>query len=168
MPPWGSPRTPTPTALAIIDETGTYIGEEYTLALAAKYIFSKKTGPAAANLSTSRMIDDLAAAAGCSVIRTAVGEAHVANAMVANHCIIGGEGNGGIIDLRSGPVRDSFVGIVLVLGLMAETGKTISELVAEIPVVCHDQDQIPVSRRKDRRGPGRRQGRTTCPKAIPT
>ena len=61
------------------------------------------------------MIDDLAAEAGCSVIRTAVGEAHVAKAMRENDCIIGGEGNGGVIDLRVGPVRNSLVGIALVL-----------------------------------------------------
>ena len=119
--------------LAIIDENGTYIGEEYTLALAAKYVFSKKTGPAAANLSTSRMIDDLAAASGCSVIRTPVGEAHVAQAARQNQCIIAGEGNGGVIDLRIVPVRDSLVGIALILQLLSETGKTVSQLVAEIP-----------------------------------
>ena len=129
----GCAQDPDADRLALIDENGNYIGEEYTLALAAKYIFSRKTGSAAVNLSTSRMIDDIATAAGCSVIRTPVGEAHVANAMTANHCIIGGEGNGGIIDLRSSPVRDSLVGIVLILQLLAETDKTVSQLVDEIP-----------------------------------
>ena len=129
----GLAQDPDADRLAVIDERGSYVGEEYTLALAAKYIFSKRTGLAAVNLSTSRMIDDLAAAAGSTVIRTPVGEAHVANAMVANDCIIGGEGNGGVIDLRVGPVRDSLVAIVLVLQLMAETGKSVSRLVAEVP-----------------------------------
>jgi phosphomannomutase len=118
--------------LAIVDENGTYIGEEYTLALAAKFVFSKKNGTAATNLSTSRMIDDIAQKAGGRVIRTAVGEANVAAAMLEHNCIIGGEGNGGVIDLRVSPVRDSLVGIAFVLQLMAETGKTISELVGEI------------------------------------
>jgi phosphomannomutase len=118
--------------LAIVDENGTYIGEEYTLALAAKYIFSKRTGRAATNLSTSRMIDDIAQKAGGQVIRTAVGEANVAAAMLEHNCIIGGEGNGGVIDLRVSPVRDSLVGMAFVLQLMAETGKTISQLVGDI------------------------------------
>lgn len=118
--------------LAIIDESGNYIGEEYSLALAAKYIFSTKTGSAAANLSTSRMIDDIAAKAGSSIIRTPVGEANVAEAMLKNDCIIGGEGNGGVIDLRVGPVRDSLVAMALVLQLMTDTGKSLSALVAEI------------------------------------
>ena len=131
--------------LAIVDENGTYIGEEYTLALAAKYVFSKKPGSpsplsceskkggrAATNLSTSRMIDDIAQKAGGQVIRTAVGEANVAAAMLEHNCIIGGEGNGGVIDLRVSPVRDSLVGMAFVLQLMAETGKTVSQLVSDI------------------------------------
>jgi phosphomannomutase len=118
--------------LAIVDQAGRYIGEEYTLGLAARHVFSKRTGRAATNLSTSRMIDDIAAAAGCDVIRTAVGEANVAEAMIRNDCIIGGEGNGGVIDLRVGPVRDSLVGMALVLGLMADTGQSASAIVDEI------------------------------------
>lgn len=128
----GFAQDPDADRLAIVDENGSYIGEEYSLALAAKYVFSHQGGSAAANLSTSRMIDDIAAKAGGTVIRTPVGEAYVANAMVANQCVIGGEGNGGIIDLRVGPIRDSLVGMALTLQLMAETGKSTSELVAEI------------------------------------
>jgi phosphomannomutase len=139
----GFAQDPDADRLAIVDEKGTYLGEEYTLALAAKYIFSRKQGKAAANLSTSRMIDDLAAAAGSEVIRTPVGEAHVAEAMKKNQCIIGGEGNGGVIDLRVGPVRDSLVGIVLTLQLMAQTGKTVSELVAEIPRYSMKKTKFP-------------------------
>jgi len=127
----GFAQDPDADRLAIVDETGRYIGEEYTLALAAKQVFRQRRGMAAANLSTSRMIDDIAAAAGGRVIRTPVGEANVAEAMMANRCIIGGEGNGGVIDLRVGPVRDSLVGIALVLQLMAETGRAVSELAAE-------------------------------------
>jgi phosphomannomutase len=129
----GFAQDPDADRLAIVDENGRYIGEEFTLALAAKYVFSKNNGGmAAANLSTSRMIDDVAQAAGGKVIRTAVGEANVANAMVEHECIIGGEGNGGVIDLRVGPIRDSLVGMALVLGLMSDTGKTIGQLADEI------------------------------------
>jgi phosphomannomutase len=131
----GFAQDPDADRLAIVDETGSYIGEEYTLALAAKYMFTASPGPAAANLSTSRMIDDLAAQAGgpCCVYRSPVGEANVVNVMRQHGCGFGGEGNGGIIDLRVGPVRDSLVAMVLTLQLMAETQKTLSQLVAEIP-----------------------------------
>jgi phosphomannomutase len=128
----GLAQDPDGDRLAIVDEKGTYIGEEYTLALAAQYVFSTRTGTAAANLSTSRMIDDIARQAGGRVIRTPVGEANVASAMIEHGCIIGGEGNGGVIDLRVGPIRDSLVGMALVLQLAAESGKSISQLVQEI------------------------------------
>jgi len=136
----GFAQDPDADRLAIVDENGTYIGEEYTLALAAKHVFSKfatrnskfEIPKAATNLSTSRMIDDIAEKVGGQVIRTAVGEANVAGAMLHHNCIIGGEGNGGVIDLRVSPVRDSLVGIALVLQFMAETGETISRLVGQI------------------------------------
>ena len=148
----GFAQDPDADRLAIVDETGAYIGEEYTLALAAKYIFSKsilrsttkdeRTGKAATNLSTSRMLDDIAEKAGGQVIRTAVGEANVAAAMLEHNCIIGGEGNGGVIDLRVGPIRDSLVGIALVLQLMAETDKTISQLAGEITGYYMSKDKF--------------------------
>ncbi len=144
----GFAQDPDGDRLAVVDENGAYIGEEYTLALAAKYIFSKKKGSAAANLSTSRMIDDIAAAAGGSVIRTPVGEANVANAMVENHCIIGGEGNGGVIDLRIGPIRDSLVAIAFVLQFLTETGKTVSQLVDEIERYYMIKDKFPADKKQ--------------------
>ncbi len=128
----GLAQDPDADRLAIVDETGNYIGEEFTLAFTSKFVFSQMRGSAAVNLSTSRMIDDIALQAGCTVLRTPVGEANVANTMVENNCVIGGEGNGGIIDLRVGPIRDSLVGMALVLGLLTETDKTVSQLAAEV------------------------------------
>jgi phosphomannomutase len=129
----GFAQDPDADRLAIVDERGVYIGEEYSLALAAKLILSKKPGAAATNLSTSRMLDDIAAQSGGRVIRTPVGEASVVQAMLAHNAVIGGEGNGGIIDTRIVPGRDSLVGMAYVLQLMAGTGKSLSQLVAEIP-----------------------------------
>jgi phosphomannomutase len=144
----GFAQDPDADRLAIVDEAGTYIGEEYTLALAAKLIFSKQTGSAAANLSTSRMIDDIAKSAGGHVIRTPVGEANVASAMLQNNCIIGGEGNGGVIDLRIGPIRDSLVAMAFALQLLAETGKTVSQLVGEIPRYSMTKYKFPADKAK--------------------
>ena len=129
----GFAQDPDADRLAIVDENGTYIGEEYSLALVAKLVLSKRPGVAAANLSTSRMIDDIAAQHGSRVVRTPVGEANVVQAMLREKAVIGGEGNGGVIDPRIVPGRDSLVGMAYVLQLMAATGKSISQLVAEIP-----------------------------------
>jgi len=131
----GFAQDPDADRLAIVDETGRYIGEEYTLALVAKYLFAARPGPAATNLSTSRMIDDLATAAGgpCRVFRSPVGEANVVAAMKANGCVFGGEGNGGVIYPQVGVIRDSLVAMSLVLQLMASTDPSISTLIGEIP-----------------------------------
>jgi phosphomannomutase len=130
----GFAQDPDADRVAVVDENGTYIGEEYSLALAAQLILSKKPGGiTAANLSTSRMIDDIAARYGGRVLRTPVGEANVVQAMLASNAPIGGEGNGGVIDPRIVPGRDSLVGIAYVLQLMAATGRTVSQLVAELP-----------------------------------
>jgi phosphomannomutase len=145
----GFAQDPDADRLAIVDEAGTYIGEEYTLALAAKLIFRlAAAGTAATNLSTSRMIDDIAKAAGGRVIRTPVGEANVASAMLQNNCVIGGEGNGGVIDLRVGPIRDSLVAMAFALQLLAETGKTVSQLVGEIPRYSMTKYKFPADKAK--------------------
>jgi phosphomannomutase len=119
--------------LAIVDENGRFIGEEYTLALAAAFVLRHRKGRLATNLVTSRMIDDIAAAAGCQVVRAPTGEANVVEAMMREGCILGGEGGGGVIEPRVVPVRNSLVGMAYVLQYLAETGKPLSRLVDEIP-----------------------------------
>lgn len=119
--------------LALIDEQGNCVSEELTLALAVKYRLRQVTGPLVVNMSTSRVIEDLAAAAGCTFTRSAVGEANVVAKMREVNAAIGGEGNGGVIDPRVGWVRDPFIGMALILSLMAEERKPVSQLVAELP-----------------------------------
>jgi phosphomannomutase len=129
----GFAQDPDADRLAVVDENGTYIGEEYSLVLAAKWILSRRPGIAVANLSSSRMLDDVAAAHNSRVLRTPVGEANVIQTMLASNASIGGEGNGGVIDPRIVPGRDSLVGIAYVLQLMADSKLPISKLVAQIP-----------------------------------
>jgi len=129
----GFAQDPDADRLAIVDEHGDCIGEEYTLALATQLVLSRRPGPVAANLSTSRLVDVVAGRLGATVVRTPVGEANVARAVLDNGCVIGGEGNGGVIDPRITLVRDSLSAMSLVLQLMAASGKRISELVAALP-----------------------------------
>ena len=148
----GFAQDPDADRLAIVDETGRYIGEEYTLALCALHVLSRRPQVAspkpltvAANLSTSRMIDDIAARFGAVCVRTPVGEANVADAMRRHEAIVGGEGNGGIILPGVTYVRDSLVGIALVLEMMASTGQTLSALASQIPVYCIVKDKLPIA-----------------------
>jgi phosphomannomutase len=104
--------------------------------------------PVVINMSTSRVIEDIAKRFGRECFRSAVGEANVTKKMRATNALIGGEGNGGVIDPRVGFVRDPFIGMGLILNLMAETGKKLSELVAELPVYSIIKDKYVVG--KDR------------------
>lgn len=120
--------------LAVVSEKGNILGEEYSLALVVDHILSnKKRGKVVCNLSTSRVIDDIARRYNARVIRTKVGEVNVAEAMKKEGAVIGGEGNGGIIDPRLHLCRDSFIGMGLILEYMAKTGKKISSLARNLP-----------------------------------
>lgn len=132
--------------LALIDETGSCISEELTLALAVKYRLKQAEGPVVVNMSTSRVIEDLAHAAGCAFHRSAVGEANVVAEMRRTNALIGGEGNGGVIDPRIGWVRDPFIGMGLILSLMAEERKPLSLLIAELPQYAMLKTKFTVSR----------------------
>jgi phosphomannomutase len=134
--------------LAVIDETGRYIGEELTLALAAWFRLGREKGPVVINMSTSRVTQDVAAKFGCVCHRAAVGEANVADKMLAVGAVFGGEGNGGVIDPRIGLVRDPFIGMGLILNLMAETGKKLSQLVAELPTYHIVKDKYTLPRER--------------------
>jgi phosphomannomutase len=134
--------------LALIDEKGTCVSEEATLALAVKYRLRQERGPVVINMSTSRMVEDVARDAKCVCFRSAVGEANVVGRMRDVGALIGGEGNGGVIDPRVGWVRDPFIGMAQILSLMAEDGKPFSQLVAELPRYAMLKSKFTVSREK--------------------
>ncbi|MBI4500424.1 MAG: phosphoglucosamine mutase, partial [Gemmatimonadetes bacterium] len=119
--------------LALTDETGSPIGEDYTLAFAVRAVLAETKGLVVVNLSTSLVVDDAARMQGSRVERAPVGEANVARAIRGHHAVIGGEGNGGVILPALHLGRDAPLAIALVLHLMAVTGKSVAELVGEQP-----------------------------------
>jgi phosphomannomutase len=130
----GFANDPDVDRLAIVSERGVALGEEATLALTTKFVLSRKpNSKVVANISTSRMIDDIAAEYDSTVYRTKVGEAHVARQLRKVKGVIGGEGNGGVIlpELHYG--RDALVGMALILQFLAESEKPISQLFSELP-----------------------------------
>lgn len=131
----GFAQDPDADRLALVDERGTYVGEEYTLVLTALRMLQRSgKGTLAANLSTSRMIDDVAAKfAGSTVHRTAVGEANVVSALRDHGGILGGEGNGGVIFPPVCWVRDSLSAMALVLELLAHEKRPLSNIVEGLP-----------------------------------
>lgn len=119
--------------LAVVSERGQAIGEDWTLALAARAVLAKRKGALVTNLSTSRVLDDVASAYGCEVHRAPVGEVNVAVRMRDVGAVVGGEGNGGVIlpELHLG--RDAPVAAALVLQLLHESGGTVSAIVRSYP-----------------------------------
>ena len=126
-------QDPDADRLAVIDETGRYIGEEYTVAMITDHVLRQRKGPVVTNCSTSRMAEDVAEKYGQRFFRSAVGEANVVDLMIAKDAIFGGEGNGGPIDPRVGFVRDSFVGMAQLLDAMAAREMPVSQLADELP-----------------------------------
>ncbi|MGP1347081.1 MAG: phosphoglucosamine mutase [Phycisphaerales bacterium] len=130
-------QDPDADRLAILDENARYIGEEYTLILAALALLERLPPGAkptlAANLSTSRMIDDIAARFGATVLRTPVGEANLVEAMLHHNAAIGGEGNGGVIWPAVGLIRDSIAAMALTLALLTARAQPLSRIIADIP-----------------------------------
>src|SRR5437667_6343055 len=138
--------------LAIVDESGRPIGEDYTLAFAVRAVLggpadggtggrktqSPSTRPAdrpsvVCNLSTSLVVEDAARECGAEVVRTPVGEVHVARAILRLAAVIGGEGNGGVMYPALHAGRDAPVAAALLLTLLARDGRGVSELVAAAP-----------------------------------
>jgi phosphomannomutase len=138
-------QDPDADRLAIIDERGRYIGEEKTPALCVEHVLrSGLRGPIVTNCSTSRMSEDLAAKYGVPFFRSKVGEANVVDMMLEQGALLGAEGNGGIIDPRVGLVRDSFVGMALVLDAMAARELPVSALADELPAYAIHKTTIVV------------------------
>ena len=124
--------------LAIVDETGVPIGEDYTLAFAIRAAMGGKVGRGGrrvvvCNLSTSLVVEDAARECGAELVRTPVGEVHVARAILRLAAVIGGEGNGGVMYPALHAGRDAPVAAALLLTLLARDGRQVSELVAAAP-----------------------------------
>ncbi len=129
--------------LALVSDAGVAIGEDWTLALAARVVLRHRRGVVVANLSTSRILDDIVTEAGSRVIRAPVGEVNVATRMRAENAPIGGEGNGGVIfpELHFG--RDAPLAVALVLQMMAEDAEPLSATLKKYPSYVIVKEKLP-------------------------
>lgn len=129
--------------LALVDETGTPPGEDYTLAFAVRTVLewaggrvggSTGTPPTVVvNLSTSLVVEDAARDHGARFVRAPVGEANVARAMRDEGALIGGEGNGGVMLPALHIGRDAPLGVALILQMLAGSRVPVSQLVSQHP-----------------------------------
>ncbi len=132
--------------LAVVNEHGEPLGEEYTLVLAADGYINEtgKKERFVVNLSTSLALEKLAHKNGSTVERSAVGEINVVNKMNEVNSNLGGEGNGGVILKECHLGRDSMVGATMVLNRMSQTENTLSEIHRTLPIFKIVKDKISV------------------------
>ncbi len=133
--------------LALVSDLAEPLGEEYTLALGARYILSQERGPMAVNLSSSLMNEFVAGEAGVKLYRTKVGERNVTERLKKSICIVGGEGNGGLIYPKLHYGRDAFMAAAVILQYLAVSRKKISRLAVELPGYVMLKRKIGVTRR---------------------
>lgn len=138
-------QDPDADRLAIIDEAGRYIGEEFTVSICMDHVLRQTPGVVVTNCSTSRMTEDLAEKYAVPFFRSKVGEANVVDLMQREMAVLGGEGNGGIIDPRVGFVRDSFVSMALVLEAMCSRKLPVSALADEMPRYAIHKTKVDLS-----------------------
>jgi len=119
--------------VSLVSETAEALSEEFTFPLIAKAILGRRPGPVVTTYSTSRMIEDVAWAYECPLIRTRVGPAHVFLAVGQEEAVLAGEGSGAVAVPAFQSAFDAFLSTALVLETMARTGKRLSALVGELP-----------------------------------
>jgi len=158
-------QDPDADRLAIATAAGHYIGEEATLALAVEAVLAKTPGPVVVNCSTSGMTAALAKRFGVPCHVSKVGEANVVDEMLARGAVLGGEGNGGVIDPRVVLVRDSFIAMALVLERLAVEATTVERLAAALPSLVMKKTKIDLS--PELRGAGLAAGLTRIEAAFP-
>jgi phosphomannomutase len=139
----GMATDPDADRLSLVSDAGTAIGEDFTLALAAMLVLRHRKGPVVTNLSTSRVLEDVAERAGVPLRRAAVGEINVARAMQREGAVIGGEGNGGVILPEIQLTRDAAVGVALVLQLLLELDRPVHAIVEDLPSYVIVKDKLP-------------------------
>lgn len=141
----GFAQDPDADRLAIVDENGNPIGEDFTLVIAVdQYLknINKKNPKIATNLSTTMTLDNIAEKYNAKLYRTPIGEINVVKKMLSASADIGGEGNGGVILPKVGYGRDSLTAIGLILEFLASTKKKLSEKLGEYPKYHMVKDKI--------------------------
>jgi phosphomannomutase len=130
--------------MSLVDETGRPLSEELTLPLAAEAALSRRAGPLVTNVSTSGLVERVAARHGRSVVRTPVGQAYVSEAILEHGAAVGGEGNGGVAVPEVHPTHDSAAAAGLLLEHLARTGLSLSALASSLPALVVRKLALPV------------------------
>jgi len=120
--------------IGAMDDRGNFVDPHKIMALALRYLVEKRgmSGPAVRTVSTTRMIDRLAENYGLGVYETPVGFNHIADYMISEDVLIGGEESGGISIQGNIPEGDGVLMGLLLIEMVAVYGKSLHTLVNEL------------------------------------
>jgi alpha-D-glucose phosphate-specific phosphoglucomutase len=120
--------------IGAMDERGTFVDPHKIMALSLKYLVEQRglTGAVVRTVSTTRMIDRLAHRHGLKLIETPVGFNHIADHMLHEDVLIGGEESGGISFKGHIPEGDGPLMGLLVVEMIAALGRPLVELVEDL------------------------------------
>jgi alpha-D-glucose phosphate-specific phosphoglucomutase len=138
--------------IAAMDERGAFVDPHKIMALSLKYLVEHRglKGAVVRTVSTTRMVDRLAIKYGLALIETPVGFNHIADQMLHGDVLIGGEESGGISFKGHIPEGDGPLMGLLLVEMIASTGKPLVELVedllAEVGPVHYQRVDLRLSR----------------------
>jgi phosphoglucosamine mutase len=121
--------------LIMTDETGHVVDGDKLIGLTAVYLKSKgllKNDTAVTTVMSNAGLENYLRKNGISMIRAGVGDRYVFEKMQETGAVLGGENSGHIIYTGISPTGDGLAASLLILQIMTETGKKLSELVEEI------------------------------------
>jgi len=120
--------------IGAMDERGNFVDPHRIMALALRHLVEKRSwrGPVVRTVSTTRMIDRLAQSYGLSVYETPVGFNHIADYMMKEEVLIGGEESGGISIQGHIPEGDGILMGLLLIEIVATNGASLFDLVEDL------------------------------------
>ncbi|MDP6458911.1 MAG: phosphoglucosamine mutase [Candidatus Bathyarchaeota archaeon] len=131
-----------------VDERGeAHWGDRSFALIAREYILKNPGRRVASPVNSSRALEEVVSGAGGSIVWTQVGSVVVSRKMIEEGIPFGGEENGGIMYGPHLQVRDGSMALALVMEIMAEKGKPLSELLGELPQYYQLKVKVPCPER---------------------
>ncbi|MDX1662158.1 MAG: phosphoglucomutase/phosphomannomutase family protein [Candidatus Promineifilaceae bacterium] len=120
--------------IGAVDALGCFVDPHRIFALVLRYLVEKRRleGQVVRTVSTTRMIDRIAARHALPVVETPVGFNHIADLMLANGVLMGGEESGGMSIKHHIPEGDGILMALLLLEVMADAGEPLHVLVEDL------------------------------------
>ena len=120
--------------IGAVAEDGSFVDSHKIFCVLLRWLLVRKKWPGdvVRAFNTTRMLDRIAAKYGRKLYETPIGFKYIADLMMEHDILIGGEESGGIGYSRFLPERDGILNSLLLANVMAEEGKPLGQLVADL------------------------------------